>query len=183
MEKERTWQLTKRAYFIHAEVPAPLYDALLRILESEVHLNLSEYMRTLIEKDIEEKGIELAPLEDFGGEGREDVIVSPVTFKTGVISTRVPIIMMEMINGLLESGLYLRVSDYLRYVVKKDLESRDIEPKPIKAGVEEEKKPAKTWRPSETTKVSTQIPMQMMDDIDRLLTSGLYLRVSDYIID
>lgn len=177
---ERTWQLTKRAYFIHAEVPAPLYDALLRILESDVHLNLSEYMRTLIEKDIEEKGIELAPPEAFGGEGREDVIVSPVTFKTGVVSTRVPIIMMEMINGLLESGLYLRVSDYLRYVIKKDLESRGIEPRLIEAG---EKKPAKTWRPSETTKVSTQIPMQMMDDIDRLLTSGYYLRVSDYIID
>ncbi len=177
---ERTWQLTKRAYFIHAEVPAPLYDALLRILESDVHLNLSEYMRTLIEKDVEEKGLELAPLEAFGGEGREDVIRSPVTFKTGVISTRVPIIMMEMINGLLESGLYLRVSDYLRYVIKKDLESRGIEPRLIEAG---EKKTAKTWRPSETTKISTQIPMQMMDDIDRLLVSGYYLRVSDYIID
>ncbi|GAH88260.1 unnamed protein product, partial [marine sediment metagenome] len=59
---ERTWQLTNRAYSAHAEVPAPLYDAMLRILESGVHRNLSEYMRALIEKDVEERGIELEPV-------------------------------------------------------------------------------------------------------------------------
>jgi len=121
---KRTWQLTKRAYSVHAEVVAPLYDAMLRILETGTHRNLSEYIGDLIEKDVEERGIELAPLEAFGGEGINDVIVSPVTFETGVISTRVPIIMMEMINGLLESGLYLRVSDYLIDLIRKDLQSR-----------------------------------------------------------
>ena len=90
--------------------------------------------------------------------------------------------MMKMINGLLDSGFYLRVSDYLRYVIKKDLKSRGIKPRPIKA-VAEEEKPAKRWRPSETATVSTQVPMLMMENIDRLLASGFYLRVSDYLID
>ena len=178
---ERSWSLTKRAYSVHAEVTAPLYDAMLRIIESGGHLNLSEYMGDLIEKDVEERGIELAPPGAFGGEGVGDVIRAPVTFEAGVVSTRVPMLMMEMINGLLDSGLYLRVSDYLRFVIKKDLESRDIEPRLIEAGAEEE--PAKSWRPSETAKVSTEVPMRMMDDIDRILASGYYLRVSDYLID
>ena len=184
MEKgfERTWRLTKRAYSVHAEVTAPLYDAMLRIIESSAHLNLSEYMGSLIEKDVEERGIELAPMEAFSGEGIEDVIRSPKVVETGVVSTRVPMLVMEMINGLLDSGLYLRVSDYLRDVVKKDLESRGIEPRLIEAGAEEEE-PAKMWRPSETAKVSTEVPMAMMEDIDRLLASGFYLRVSDYLID
>ena len=178
---ERTWQLTKRAYSIHAEVTAPIYDAMLRILESGIHLNLSEYVGALIEKDVEERGIELEPMEAFGGEGIEDVIRSPKVVETGVVSTRVPMPMMEMINGLLDSGLYLRFSDYLRDIIKKDLESRGIEPRLIKAGAEE--KPAKRWRPSETATVSTEVPMPMMEDIDRLLASGFYLRVSDYLID
>ena len=60
---EITWQLTKRSYSIHAEVTAPLYDAMLRILESGVDLNLSEYMGSLIEKDIEVRGIKVEPME------------------------------------------------------------------------------------------------------------------------
>ena len=178
---ERTWQLTKRSYTVHAEVVAPLYDAMLRILQSGAPRNLSEYVGDLIEKDVEARGIELAPPEAFGGEGRGDVTKSPVSFEAAVVSSRVPMVMMEMINGLLESGLYLRVSDYLRYAVKKDLESRNIEPRPINAGAEEG--PAKRWRPSETTTVSTKVPMQMMEDIDRVLASGFYLRVTDYLID
>ena len=180
---ERTWRLTKRAYSVHAEVPAPLYDAMLRILESKAHRNLSEYMRDLIEKDVEERGIELEPMEAFGGEGVGDVIKSPVAFEAGVVSTRVPMQMMGMINGLLNSGFYISVSDYLRHVVKKDLESRGIETRIIKAGEEEEKEPARRWRPSETATVSTQVPMAIMEDIDRLLTSGFYFRVTDYLID
>jgi len=180
MEKERTWQLSKRAYSIHSEVPASLYDALLRILETGAHRNLSEYLRTLIEKDVEAKGIELEPIEAFSGEGVGDVIRSPITFETEVVSTRMPLLLMGMINGLLDSGFYINVSDYLRYVIKKDLESRDIEPRLVDTGEEE---PAKSWRPSATARVSTRVPMRMMDDIDRLLASGFYLRVSDYLID
>jgi len=179
---ERTWSLTKRSYSVHAEVVAPMYDAMLRILESSVHLNLSEYMGALIEKDIEERGIELEPLEAFGGEGVGDVIRSPKVVETGVVSTRVPMLVMEMINGVLDSGFYLRVSDYLRDVVKKDLESRGIEPRLVKVDAEEEE-PEKRWRPSATAKVSTEVPMRMMEDIDGLLASGLYLRVSDYLIE
>jgi len=137
-------------------------------------------VEALIEKDVEERGIELEPVEAFGGEGMEDVIRSPKVVETGVVSTRVPMPMMEMINGLLDSGFYLKVSDYLRDVVKKDLASRGIEPRLIKAGAEE---PSKRWRPSETAKVSTEVPMPMMENIDRLLASGFYLRVSDYLID
>ena len=185
MEKglERPWQLTKKSYTVHAEVVAPIYDAMLRILQTGVPRNLSEYMGDLIEKDIEARGIKLAPPEAFGGEGREDVIRSPVTFEAGVISARIPMVMMQMINRLLDSGLYLRVSDYLRYAVKKDLESRDIEPMPIKVSAEDKTKPARMWRPSETATVSTKVPMQMMEDIDRVLASGFYLRVTDYLID
>ena len=179
---ERTWRLTKRSYSVHAEVTAPIYDAVLRILESGAQLNLSEYLGALIVKDVEERGIELEPMEAFGGEGRGDVIRGPKSFDAGVVSTRVPMLMMEMINGLLDSGFFLRVSDYLRYVIMKDLESRGIEPRLIEAGAEEEE-PAKRWRPSETATVSTQVPMPMMEDIDRLLASGFYLRVSDYLID
>jgi len=180
---ERTWQLTKRFYAIHSVVPVQIYDAILRIQASGIHLNLSEYMRALIEKDIKERGIELAPLEAFGGEGTEDVIRSPKTFDSGIVSARVTMPMIEMINGLLASGLFLRVSDYLRYAIKKDLESRDIEPMPIKVSAEDENKPARMWRPSETVTVSTKVPMSMMEDIDLLLASGFYLRVTDYLID
>jgi len=177
---ERTWQLTKRAYSVHTEVVAPIYDAMLRILETGVHLNLSEYMGALIERDIEERGIELAPLEDFGGEGIKDVIRSPKVIDTGIVSTRVPMLVMEMITGVLDSGLYLRFSDYLRDIIRKDLESRGIEPRIVET---DEEKPEKKWRPSATAKVSTEVPMPMMDDIDGLLASGFYLRVSDYLID
>ncbi len=180
---ERTWQLTKRFYAIHSTVPVQIYDAILRIQASGIHLNLSEYMKALIEKDIEARGIKLAPREAFGGEGTEVVIRSPKTFDSDVISARVTMPMMEMIHGLLDAGLYLRVSDYLRHAIMKDLESRDIEPRPLKTSAEDKTKPAKTWRPSETATVSTQVPMQMMEDIDRVLASGFYLRVTDYLID
>ena len=179
---ERTWSLTKRSYTVHTLVTAPIYDAMLRILESRAHRNLSDYVGDLIEKNIEERGIELAPPEAFGGEGREDIISGHGPFETGVVTTRVPMIMTEMINELLESGIYLTVSDYLRYVIKRDLESRGIEPRPIKAVIEEED-PTKSWRPSDTATVSTKVPMPMMEDIDRVLASGFYLRVSDYLID
>ena len=180
LKRERTWRLTKRSYIVHAEVVAPIYDAVLRILESGVQLNLSEYVGDLIKKDVEERGIELASLEDFGGEGVEDVSRIPKIVEAGVVSTRVPMQMMEKINGLLDSGLYLRVSDYLRDIIKKDLEFRGIEPRLVKSGAEES---VKRWRPSETATVSTKVPMPMMDDIDRLLASGFYFRVSDYLLD
>ncbi len=180
---ERTWRLTKRAYTIHSKVTAPIYDAVLRILESGDHLNPSEYIGDLIMKDIEARGIELVPMDEFGEAGVGDVIIDPKRFDAGIVSTRVSVPMMKIINGLLDSGLYLNVSDYLRYTIKKDLESRDIDPKLVKADIEEVEEPAKSWRPSDTVNVSTLVPMAMLEDIDRILASGYYLRVSDYLID
>lgn len=177
---ERTWRLTKKAYDFQFEVKTPIYDAMLRVLETGTHLNLSEYVEDLIENDVKTRGIQLEPIENFNGNGTKDINTTPKIIETGIVSTRVPLIMMNMINELLEAGYYLRVSDYIRHTIKKDLESRDFKPKPIEQG---EKKQTKKWRPSETTTVSTQIPMPMLEDIDKLLTSGLYLRVSDYLID
>lgn len=179
-EWEKTWRLTERTYSVHFKMANPIYDAVLRVLESGVHLNLSGYLRALIEKDIEERGIELKPMKAFGEKEVGDVSRDSKIVETGVISTRVPALMIERINGLSDSGFYRGVSDYLRDVVKKDLESRNIEPRRIKAGVNEE--PEKKWRQSETATVSTQVPMPMMEDIDRLLASGLYFRVSDYLL-
>ena len=178
--KERTWQLTKRSYTVRAEIPTPIYDAVLRILESGSHLNIKKYVAALIVKDVEERGIELAPVEDFGVEEVGDV--SPVLFETDVVSARVPIIMIEMINRLLDTGIFLRRSDYLRYIIKKDLEFRGIKPRLLKVDTEEEE-PAKKWRPSDTATVSTLVPMPMLEEIERLLESGFYLMVSDYLID
>ena len=180
--KERTWQLTKRSYTVHAEIPTPIYDAMLRILESGPQLNLSEYMGDLIVKDIENRGIELAPMEEFSGIDVGDLIKNPTRFDSNIISTRASMPMIEMINGLLDAGLFLRVSDYLRYIIKKDLEFRGIKPRLLKVDTEEGK-PAKKWRPSETATVSTLVPMRMLEDIEQLLESGFYLRVSDYLID
>ena len=177
---ERNWSLTKRSYSVHVEVIAPLYDAMLRILESGVNLNLSEYVGALIEKDVEGRGIELEPIEAFGGEGRAEVVISPKIVETSVVSTRVPMPMLEMINRRLDSGFYLKVSDYLRNVIKRDLEARGMEPRLVETGEEEHDK---SWKPSATVRVSTRVPMPMMDDIDQILASGFYLRVSDYLID
>ena len=43
------------------------------------------------------------------------------------ISTRVPMSMLKAIDLVIESGKYLRISDYLRDLVRKDLEERGIE--------------------------------------------------------
>lgn len=47
---------------------------------------------------------------------------------TYAISTRVPNEMVAAIDKILEEGKYLRVSDYLRDLVRKDLESREKSP-------------------------------------------------------
>ncbi|MBU1173371.1 MAG: ribbon-helix-helix domain-containing protein [Proteobacteria bacterium] len=44
------------------------------------------------------------------------------------ISTRVTNEMMDAIDKILETGNYLRVSDYLRDLIRKDLESRNVSP-------------------------------------------------------
>ena len=45
---------------------------------------------------------------------------------SSVVSTRVTASMMNAIEQVLESGLYLRTSDYLRDIIRKDLKSRGI---------------------------------------------------------
>ena len=181
-EFERTWRLTKRSYPVRAEVTTPIYDAMLRIIESGAYLNFSKYVGDLIEKDVKERGIELVPMEAFGEEEKGDAIKPPITVETRIVNARVPLPMIKGIDRLLSSGVYLTPSDYFRDVIKNDLESRGFEPMPIKELVEK-REPYKRWRPSETATVSTQVPMPMMENIDRLLASGFYLRVSDYLID
>jgi len=46
--------------------------------------------------------------------------------ETYPISTRVPMSMLRAIDDVIESGKYLRISDYLRDLVRKDLEERGI---------------------------------------------------------
>jgi len=43
------------------------------------------------------------------------------------ISARVTMSMLKAIDTVIESGKYLRVSDYLRDLVRKDLEERGIQ--------------------------------------------------------
>jgi len=176
---ERSWRLTKSFYYVYAKVTAPIYDAVLSILESGEYLNLSEYVGDLIKKDIGERGMELAPMEAFKGEEKIGSARAPITVDTRVVNARVTKLMMDMINMLIESGRYISVSDYLRDIIKKDMESRGLEPG-IEAGDEEA---AEKWRPSEVEMVSTHVPMPMMESIDRLLSSGVYLRVTDYLMD
>ena len=137
-------------------------------------------MVSLIEKDVEGRGIELKPMEAFGGEGREEIILSPIIVETSVVSTRVPVLMMEMINRRLDSGFYFKVSDYLRDVIKKDLESRGVEPRIVESGAEESDK---SLRSGATVRVSTRVPMLMKDEIDQILASGFYFKASEYLID
>jgi len=63
-------------------------------------------------------------MEAFGGEGIEDVIRTPKVIETGLVSTKVPMQMMEDIDRLLASGYYLRVFDYLIDLIRKDMQSR-----------------------------------------------------------
>jgi len=46
--------------------------------------------------------------------------------ETYTISTRVTHPMLKAIDEVIDSGKYLRVSDYLRDLIRKDLESRGI---------------------------------------------------------
>ena len=180
-EGERTWRLTKRSYPVHSEVTAPVYDAMLRIVKSGAYLNLSKYVGDLIEKDVEERGIELESMEVLIGEEKGGAVRPRITVDTRIVNTRVSLPMVKGVNMVLGSGFYLSVSDYFRDVIKKDLESRGFEPTPIKDV--EEREFSKMWRPSEVETVSTQVPMPMMERIDLLLGSGVYFRVSDYLID
>ena len=46
--------------------------------------------------------------------------------ETATVSTQVPMPMMEDIDQILVAGFYLRVSDYLIDLIRKDLQSRGI---------------------------------------------------------
>ena len=52
--------------------------------------------------------------------------------ETKVISGRISPQMREAVNKIVESGIYVDVTDYLRDVIRNDLEARGIslEPKP-----------------------------------------------------
>ncbi len=58
-KREKTWQLTDKPYKISIKVTAPIYDAMLSIIESGAYLNIPDYLRDLIRRDLEARGIRL----------------------------------------------------------------------------------------------------------------------------
>jgi len=176
----KTRRLTRRTYRVRVNLTAPVYDALMNLIDSGTHLSISKYLEDLIINHLESMGTEFNRLEDYVE--AENVERRSKVADSGVVSTRLPKPVINLINGLVNSGLFLKVSDYLRYIVMKDLEKRGALTSLLKANRGEEK-PSKTRRPSDAILVSIMVPASMMDELDELIESGLYIRVSDYLID
>ncbi|MFH2110706.1 MAG: hypothetical protein ABIJ47_05530 [Candidatus Bathyarchaeota archaeon] len=125
-DDENIWSLTKSSYSFNVRVTAPIYDALLRILETGAYLNLSEYVNYLIRKDLEEKGIQLRMIKvSVKKDEKKEPSEQKLLLDTVVVSTRIPIPLKEVLDQVLDSGLYFQASDYLRDIIRKDLEARD----------------------------------------------------------
>jgi len=58
-KRGKTWQLTKKSYKIPLRVTAPIYDAMLGIIESGAHFNVQDYLMNLIRRDLRARGIKL----------------------------------------------------------------------------------------------------------------------------
>lgn len=123
---EKTWQLTKKVYPITVRVTAPVYDVMLRFLETGAYLNLSEYINELFQQYFSERGIELEAI-NFSGEDEDEDIIEEQVQGTAIINARLPIPMKNAVDQVLDSGLYFNVSHYLRDVIRKDLEARGID--------------------------------------------------------
>jgi len=123
---EKTWQLTKKFYPVHIKVTAPVYDVMLRFLETGAYLNLSEYINELFQQYFSEKGIELEAI-NFSGEDEDEDIIEEQVQGTAIINARLPIPMKKAVDQVMDSGLYFNVSHYVREVIRKDLEARGIE--------------------------------------------------------
>ena len=126
MNDEKNWQLTKKVYPVTIRVTAPIYDAMLRIIETGAYLNPSEYINDLLQQRFKERGIELEAIK-VGNEDEEEKVSSKKTLlDTAVVNARLPIKMKNAVDQVLDSGLYFNISHYVRDVVRKDLESREM---------------------------------------------------------
>ena len=123
-DEKGAWSLTKSSYSFNVRVTAPIYDALLRILETGAYLNLSEYANYLIRRDLEEKGIQLKKIKINNKKEEKGASSKQPLLETVVVSTRIPNPLKEVLDQVLDSGLYFQASDYLRDIIRKDLEER-----------------------------------------------------------
>lgn len=164
--REKAWRLTKKSYSVKVRMTAPIYDAMLRVLETGAYLNLPEYVIDLIRQNLKERGLELEAMKVSGeGEEDEDTKMRP-SIESAVVSTRVPIPVMDAIEEVLDSGFYYKTSDYLREIIKRDLDSRGI-------GLKSEE--------TETGFIQARVPIPMRKAIEEVLESGFYFEVSDYL--
>jgi Arc/MetJ-type ribon-helix-helix transcriptional regulator len=122
MDNEEAWSLTRSSYSFNVRVTAPIYDALLRILATGAYLNLTEYVNYLIRKDLEEKGIQLRTIT-VSRKADKEKEQKPLQ-DTVVVSTRIPILLKDALDRVLDTGLYFQPSDYLRDIIRQDLETR-----------------------------------------------------------
>lgn len=123
---EKTWQLTKKVYPVTVRVTAPVYDVMLRFLETGAYLNLSEYVNELFQQYFKEKGVELEAIK-ASDDDEEEAPREEQLLGTAIVNARLPIPMKNAVDQVLDSGLYFNVSHYLREVIRKDLEARGIE--------------------------------------------------------
>jgi len=125
MNDEKTWQLTQKVYTISVRMPAPIYDAVLRIMETGAYLNPSEYINDLLKQNFKERGIELEAIKVSTAD-EEEAPREELPQLTAIVNARLPIQMKNAVDQVLDSGVYFNVSHYLRDVVRKDLESREM---------------------------------------------------------
>ena len=137
-EYEKRWQLTKKVYRINVRITAPLYDAMLRTMESGFYYNVSEFLIDVLRKYFTEKSIEINA--KIGSEDDKilklpkDSAIIQIDAKvdgedarvkdSAIINARIPVSMRSAVDNVLDSGIYLNISHYMREVVRKDLESR-----------------------------------------------------------
>lgn len=124
MKDGKIWQLTKKVYQVNVRLTAPIYDAMLRIMETGAYLNPSEYINDLLQQHFKERGIELEAIKVSTEDEEEAPREEPLG--TAIVNARLPIQMKNAVNQVLDSGLYFNISHYLRDVVRKDLESREM---------------------------------------------------------
>ena len=110
MGEEKQWQLTKKVYRFNVRVTAPLYDAMLRVIESGVYYNSSEFIIDLFQKYFKEKGIKVeakigeAP-DDSSEKGSKD---------SAILNARISRSMMNAVDQVMASGLYFNISQIVQ---------------------------------------------------------------------
>ena len=123
-EKEKTWQLIKKVYRINVRITKPLYDVVLRVLDSGRYYNTSEFFIDLLQKHFKNKGIKIE-INDSGED--KDLSKEEVTKDSAIINARIPIPMKKAVDQVLDGGVYLNISHYMREAVRKDLEERGFQ--------------------------------------------------------